>query len=482
MQDLVLIFPSLTLDEKYASGKFKGEKNEELPPLGLAGLAAYVRERGFSVGLIEPISMDMNLDDIIEYVEKNDPKVLGFSVLTAVFHKAVEIAKVLKKRFPEKIFIIGGHHATIQPDKIAKNHKVFDVLVYGEAEITLSELLEHFRRYDFRRESLNDFTKLRRIDGILFRERNRIVKTSPRDLIENMDDLPLPARDLLPVKRYLPPPLQYKKLPVVQMMVSRGCPFHCTYCSTHEVFGYKPRFRSPAKVIEEIKEVIEKYGAKEITFWDDNFTLNKEWVMDVCSRMIKENFNIGWTCFGRVNTVDREMLQIMKESGCWEIFYGIESGNQDILNIIKKGITLEQVKKVVKLTQDVGIEVRGLFMLGLPGETPEKAKKTIRFAIDLDLDYAQFSITTPHEGTELASQAKIYGDLNRDLTKYTQMNAVFLPKGYSSRKELLNMQKKAVRKFYFRPRYVLKMLMKLKTMEDVRRYIYGLRLAIAFSR
>jgi radical SAM superfamily enzyme YgiQ (UPF0313 family) len=233
-------------------------------------------------------------------------------------------------------------------------------------------------------------------------------------------------------------------------MVSRGCPFNCTYCSTHAAFGHRARFRSPEKVIEEIKHIIDKYSAKQISFWDDVLTLNEPWISKLCDLMVQNRLDIIWNCYAHPNTVNGRMLKKMKEAGCFCIWYGIEAGDDSLLKVINKGTTIEGIKKAVKLTKENGIEVRGLFMIGLPNETPKLAQKTVDFAKALDVDYAQFSVTTPHIGTKLYEDAQNYGTLRKDFSRYTQHEAMFVPFGYNSKEEVEMTAKNAYKQFYLR--------------------------------
>ena len=239
---------------------------------------------------------------------------------------------------------------------------------------------------------------------------------------------------------------------------------------------------SPARVIAEIKHLMERYGAREISFWDDTMTIRKDWMMEFCDRLISEGIDITWTCYGHVNTITEELLFKMKKAGCFNIFYGYESGDQGLLDMVDKGTTLDRIRQVNQWTKEAGIEIRASFMLGLPGETPELARKTIDFAIELDPDYAQFSLTTPYPGTSLWHQAKNYGNLKTDFSEYHGWSAVFLPSGYKNREELLSMEKEAMRRFYFRPRYILNKLKKINGMVDLIRYIKGFRFALGFLR
>jgi radical SAM superfamily enzyme YgiQ (UPF0313 family) len=227
---------------------------------------------------------------------------------------------------------------------------------------------------------------------------------------------------------------------------------------------------------------MEKYGTKEISFWDDTITVNKKWIRDVCRRMIDEKLDITWTCLSRVDTIDREMVNLMKRAGCWNIFFGFEAGNQELLDNIKKGIKVEQSKKVMKWMKEEGIEGRASFMLALPGETPEMAEETIKFAIELDPDYAQFSVTTPYPGTSLYDNVEQYGSLSKDYSKYSLWSPVFVPYGYKDSDEVAKMEKRAIRKFYFRPKFIYSKFSRIRSFEDMKRYYKGFKMAIGLGR
>lgn len=224
-----------------------------------------------------------------------------------------------------------------------------------------------------------------------------------------------------------------------------------------------------------------KYNMKEISFWDDTMTVNKKWLEKFCNCLIENKVNVTWTCYSRVDTVNLEILKLMKKAGCWNIFYGYESGNQQLLDNINKGITLEQIRNANKWTKEAGIEVRASFMIALPGETPEMAKKTIDFAIELEPEYAQFSITTPYPGTKLYETAKQSGKLRDDFSKYNMWEVVYVPEGYIDEKQIVAIEKLAMRKFYFRFRFIFEKIKRVRSFEDIRRYINGLKMAIGFA-
>ncbi|MBI5061120.1 MAG: radical SAM protein [Candidatus Aenigmarchaeota archaeon] len=423
-----------------------------------------------------PVS-GMDSGEMADAVAKEKPLVVGISSITATYYRAFELAKNIKSLMDIPI-LIGGPHASIMPHDIL-NDGFFDIVVAHEGEFTTLELVNEFKKNP---GLLKDKKTLKGVDGIFFRDGRKVVGTKPRALIENLDVLPFPARHLVDLKAYKPLPNQYKRLPITNMVAIRGCPFSCTYCSNSAVFGKRIRAFSPQRVVDEIRHLRERYGIKEISFWDDNLTIDKKWMTAVCDLLIKERVDVTWCCYGRVNTVDSDILKKMSKAGCWNIFYGLESGNQELLDIIKKGITLQQIRDAMKWTSKAGIETRGSFMIALPGETPELARKTIDFAVDLDLDYAQFCITTPFPGTELYEQAKKYGKLSKEYDKYNIWDPVFVPYGYKDAEEIKEMEREAMRRFYMRPRYITKRILKLRSLGDIKRNIEGVKLVMGFTK
>jgi anaerobic magnesium-protoporphyrin IX monomethyl ester cyclase len=478
--DLMLISPPLTVEERYAHGVGK-RIGGDLPPLGIASLAAFVRERGYSVDVVDALALNLGQDEILRRIEANRPKIVGFSALTVSFHRAAACARVIRERHPDVLLVIGGHHATVMPREIMAASDGFDILVYGEGELTLLEILAGFSAVQCDRAAFLAKTEtLGGIRGIAYRGSEGVVVTERRALIEDLDALPFPARDLLPMDRYLPLPNQYLRPPVVHMCSIRGCPFGCAFCSYNAVFGRRIRARTPARVVDEIEHVMERYGARELSFWDDTITAQRAWLVALCDEIVRRGLDIRWSATARVDSVDPELLARMRRAGCWNLLFGFESGDQALLDTVCKNITLDESRKACRWAREAGIEVRGSFMLALPGETPALARKTIDFAIELDPDYAQFSLTTPYPGTALWSMAESAGTLDRDFTKYHGWTAVFVPKGYRDRGEVERMARQAMRAFYLRPAFIWRALKKIRTWEDVKRHLKGFRMLLGF--
>ncbi len=477
--DILFIYPPISVNERYVISA--GKTGGNLPPLGIAQLSSYLREKGVKVGLIDSVIEDFSIDQIVEKVFEFNPKIIGFSALTPNFHRAAAFAALIKKSRPEILIILGGHHATILPKEILEQNDYFDLIVYGEGELTAEEIIDKYKKSGWRKNVfLNDYNMLSGINGITFRRGKEVVITPPRELIQNLDELPFPAWDLLPMNKYIPLPNQYKRTPVINMVVIRGCPFNCSFCSNNSVFGRKIRAMSPKRVVEQIRHVMKNYGIREISFWDDMMTANKKWMYEFCDSLIKNKIDITWTCYSRVDCVDEEILRHMRRAGCWNIFFGYESGCQELLNNINKGTTLKQIEVANMLCKKVGIEIRASFMIALPGETPEMAKKTIDFAKKLNPDYAQFCITTPYPGTKLFEEASKYGILTKNFSEYNIFNAVFVPYGYKNRGEIETVERRAMKEFYLRPKYIWGRLKKINSWEDIKRYLKGFRFFLGF--
>ncbi len=475
--DILFIFPPTSVAERYGKEDM-GDVGGDLIPLGIASLAAYLREKGYGVGVLDCPTLRIDTDEVYQTVKSKDPSIIAFSTTTYSLPRAIEIVKKIREELPSKLTLLGGSHANVAGIETANRYDLFDIISYGlDGEYIIHDLLEKYKSKNFERLLfLNDYKTLESIKGIIFKKDNKIIRNLPREIIENLDELPFPARDLFPNERYIPLPNQYKRLPITNMVVIRGCPYFCTFC---DQAGTGARRRSPQKVVDEIKHCVENYGVKEISFWDDTMSYHKKWMREFLNLLIEENLDLCWSCYAAVNTVDKDVLKLMKKAGCWNIFYGYETAVDDLAkNMLtnRKNRDFDRMKQVAKWTKEAGIESRGSFLIGIPGETPELAKQTIQNAIELDPDYAQFLTVCPYPGTQLAKEIKQgkWGKfLTEDLEEYNMFEITWLPDGYKSVKELLSIQRYAYRKFYLRPSYILKRILKIRSFEDIRRYIKG---------
>lgn len=363
------------------------------PPLGLAYLAAVLEREGHEVrahdfGLYPNVPLTEQMEAVADF----GPQLVGITAMTNTYHAVAETAKSARERTGCPV-VIGGPHATVFPERVTREVFV-DYLVYGEGEETLTELVGALEAEGPRP---SDRT-LSAIKGLCY-ERDGGVQCNPeRPLIRDLDDLPFPARHLFDLKAY--PLYTPDGERMVTVLSSRGCPYNCSYCFKG-IVGRTYRQRSPDGIVAELHQIISQYGIANIYFIDDLFTMNRERLKVIAQRIIEENLNIRWQCLGRVDRVDPEVLDLMHRSGCRQIHYGIESGNDEILRAVGKRITKEQVRQAVAWTARTGIRSKGYFMLGLPGDTEATMRQTIGFAAELDLDDAMFSLTTPFPGTRL---------------------------------------------------------------------------------
>ncbi len=442
---ILLIFPPQTLTERYSHNM--KSVGGFLPPLGLCYMAAVLEREGHEVRIMDSPVNNYAAGDIMTEISTFQPELVGIAAITSLANVTKELCDLIKRQFPDVTILLGGPHVTIKAEELAETTAA-DIFVKDEADNVICDIVKDLQKY-------------------------KELKIINAGKVKDLSTIPFPARHLLgDLKKYTSLPNTYKKDPhCMQMVTSRGCPYTCTFCFDAKGFF---RQRSVQNVMDEIHMLKEKYNIKEIAFWDDILTINKKWTADFCSAMEKEG--VVWSCYTRLDLIDEAMLKAMKKAGCWNIFFGIESGSQKVLDIITKKMTIDQMRKAVNLVKKSGIEIRGSFVLGLPGETPEIGRETINFAIELDPDYAQFTLATPHPGTQLWDTAEEWGTLDRtSYGEYTEWSPVFVPYGYKNKEELLEMQKEAFRRFYMRPSYILKRALKMRSISELKRNLSGMK-------
>lgn len=458
MLKIALVNPPITPEERY--GNF-GKVGGFCPPLGLAYIAAVLEKEGHNVKIIDGQVSCSFPDDILKLLDV-DTDIVGITATTVSIHRAMKVAKKIKEWKSDVKIVIGGPHVSAIPEKTLQTG-LFDFGVIGEGETTIIELLRKIEGDG----SVDD------IDSIAYLKNKKVVMTKRRELIKNLDSIPFPARHLLPDLRvYRPNAENYRRLPTTTMITSRGCPYGCTFCDK-SVFGRTFRAHSPEYVVNEMEELSDRYKMKELFLVDDTFTFNNARVFEIC-RLIKERkLDISWNCFARVDTVTKELLKEMAGAGCWMVSYGVESGNQEVLNLINKGVTLDRIKNAIRWTKNAGLETKGTFMIGHPADTIKTIDETINFAISLPLDQAAFTITTPFPNTQLFDIAKKTGKLiTTDWSEYSMWNPVYIPENLTE-ELILRKHKEAYRKFYLRPQYIFRQLLNVRSAGDLKRKIIG---------
>ena len=465
IKNILLINPPFPVQERYQSA-FK-KIGTILPKLGILYIASALEDARFEVDFIDAALEDYSIEETAKKAIDFSPDLIGITTETPNIHRSTQLAENIKLHLDVPI-VFGGPHPTLLPLEVLKSDAI-DYVVIGEGEVTMVDLIKTLNMD-------NPMEKVPNVKGIGYKKNKNKLLTEGRVRTKDLDTISFPARHLLDVARYKPTPHQYKRLPVINMVTSRGCPFNCTYCSASNIWENRYTVRSVGSVIEEIVYVHKEYGVKEIAFWDDIWGLNKKWVEEFCDTMMKEKINIIWSCECRVDTVSKESLIKMARAGCWKIFYGIESFDEEILLAINKKENLESIYDALLWTKEAGIESHGNFILGLPKETPGKVHDMLGKICNLSLDYAKFNVLTPYPGTVLYNEIKSgkWGTFNEALDKLTLHHVTFLPYGYSNFDELDRMRKFALKKFYFRFNYVTKRVLSIRTLEDVKRYYRGL--------
>jgi len=402
-----------------------------------------------------------NYDDarLVCELKRFKPEIVGLTCVTPTFNAACHVAKIVKDNSSAAI-VLGGIHATAVPEECLKNEEI-DFLVAGEGEETIKELLR------FLQEGRKDFEKIK---GLYSRQGQKIIKGEARPLIKNLDELPFPAWELIEnLNDYQPPDAVHGS--AISFMTTRGCPFSCVFCSSRQIFGQNYRCRSKESLISEIRYYIEKFEIKELHIMDDAFALDKKRTLEFCQAIKDNNLNLVFS-FGnglRADSVDEEVLAALKNAGFRDLGFGVETGNEKILESIRKNITRETVRKAFKAAKKFGFNTWGFFLIGLPGETRTTIKETIDFALELDPDFAKFLIFKPFPGSEIFENLKKYGnikDFNYD--NYGVYTAPIHELESLTAKEMLKWQRRAYLRFYLRPKKIISHLLKIKSLVQLK--------------
>jgi len=383
------------------------EGEGDRPPLGILYLAAILEK--YSDSSVKILDLTLKPEPNLQNeLMKYKPDIVGITTTTPVFTKSAKIASFVKGNIPETILVAGGPHPSSMPIQTL-NDSCFDVVVRGEGERTFLNLVKCIENG----EDLNS------VEGITFKINDTIKATANRELVKNLDELPFPARHLIPMDKYK---MKINGVNSTTMISSRGCPYNCVYC-TKSVFGHLFRARSPENVVSEIEHVIDMYDIKGFLFVDDTFTLNPDRVKKFCDMIIERNLDITWRCWTRSDRITKLLLKKIRDAGCAVICFGVESGDQNVLNRSRKGTKVETNLKAIKLAKDVGLSVKVFFMIGLPGESEKSVMKTIEFIEKSKPNTADFYVTVPFPNTYLWNHAEELGIriLSRDWKNYYQV-------------------------------------------------------------
>lgn len=456
----MVILPSWKPDDIYPSRLAKSAISYQ-HPLGLLYIATCIQDAGHEVELVDGAFWTQK--EVLDKVRAFGPGFVGISANASIWKKAARTAEDIKTIDPAIHVSVAGPFPSAVEEDCLKMCAALDSVVIGEGEETVPELIARVEQGE----------SLAGIAGVAFRDAGgAIVKNEPRPLIEDLDTIPIPRRELLgDFDKYESPPGSYKQKPIAIVMTSRGCKARCIYC--FQMKGERRiRFHSVERVVEEVAMLVNDYGFREIRFLDETFTADRERALAILRGFREKNLKFSFYVSSRVNTVDYELLREMKQAGCWAILFGAESGVQKNLNTMKKGIKLEQTRAAVAAAKKAGLKVYTPFIIGIPGETYEEALQTIDFAIELDPHYANFHSMTPFPGTELYENIEQYGTMSMDTDEYTFEGAAFVP--YTmTREQIEELRTIGFRKFYSRPRFILRRLFEVRSWYDFRTVLKG---------
>jgi len=425
----------LMINPPYSSSKYKFI-GLVAPPLGIAYIAAMLERNGVTVKILDSPALDIGHETVKKEIQSYSPDIVAVTSVTPTIESALKTAQISKKACPNAITVLGGYHPTFTYQEVLKNDFV-DIVVCGEGEQTMVEIVD----------AIENGKDLRKVNGIATRN----FKTPPREIIEDLDSIPFPARHLLPMDEYK---ILNMKLTTGTIVSGRGCPYKCSFCASSAMHGQKLRLRSAENVVDEMEHLVNDHNIEMVAFMDDTFTLNKNRVYEICETIKDRGLDNYWGCTARVDTISEELLKTMKDAGCITMFLGVESADQQFLNEVNKKININRIKKTFELTKKYDMRTIASVVLGMPGDTKRSILSTIKFVKTLEPSYAVFSLATPYPGTDFYLKAASENLIKiNDWSKYTLLSPV-LETVDCSLEELKKLQKKAFKEFYLRPSYI----------------------------
>jgi anaerobic magnesium-protoporphyrin IX monomethyl ester cyclase len=431
-------------------------------PIYLAYIVAVLEEAGLEVAFVDAVMEEMSIEAFSEAVAKIGPDLVVIECSTPSIYYDLESARAAKESTVGTFVALIGSHPTFFHQQILEANPTVDGIVRGEAEMTIKDLAL----------ALGEGDDLKGVLGLSYRQGGEILVSPDRPLIEDLDSMPFPARHIVSQDGYRA--AIYSGDRPTAMVSSRGCPYHCVYCLWPDtLYGHRFRSRSAVNVVDEMEHVVRNYGVDEIYFDDDCLTLDKKRVLDMCSLLTERKIDVKWIVQARVDTVDREVLAAMKEAGCHYILFGVESGSPKMLEIMKKRITLDRVREAFRDCRELGIKTQAFFLFGVPGETEETIEETIEFAKELDADSTQFAIAIPHPGTQLYQTCTDNGWLVFDSWEDFAAENSLIETEELTREDVERARIRAYSRYYFNPRFVAKSVLRVRSLQDIKRLFRG---------
>lgn len=457
---VALVNPPHSLEERYGAMKAAGNT---MPMLGLLQLAAVLRESGVEVAVIDAPARGLSYDATVREVLAAGPDAVGMTAFTPSVFNAAKTGRLLKTARPSLPIVLGGPHPAAMPEDTLDRFECFDAVAVGEGEPLVVPLFQALAAGD----------DLSGIPGLAIRRGGGTALTAGAVQVRELDKLPFPAWDLAPgfPRAYRPAAHTYRRFPCATMFTTRGCPEQCRFCD-RSVFGNAIRGYSAEYVVDQMEHLYRRFGVRDLIIYDDIFPLLRPRLMRICELIRSRGLDLTWSCNSRVNFADPAPLKAMHEAGCWQIGYGIESGSQEILDLIGKRIKLEQVERAIRLTEEAGIRTKGFFITGHPGETRETIRRTIDFARSLRLSDYQTCFFTPFPGTELHRDADKYGTVVAGWDRMNLLSPAFVPAGLTAG-ELEYWAARSYRDFYLRPRIILRYLAHIRRPSQALQVVRG---------
>ncbi len=434
------------------------------PPDWLAYVTAVLEKEGIDVELYDFVAERWGKDKLRYLVKDKRPDFVILDSTTPSIYSDIKCAQIIKEVSSAKVIMVGTHISALPEETLQLAQGAVDVGCIGEFDYTVLDVIENFDNLD-------------KVKGIAYWKNGKVVKTQPRPLIENLDDLPFPAWRHIDIMKYFDATRLY---PYIDIIGGRGCPFKCIFCQWPQLmYGNKYRLRSPKNIVDEIEydlKIFPQLKRGEFFFEDDTFTVSKERAFLICEEIRRRNLKITWSANARPDIYDVKLFKEMRKAGCRELLVGFESGSQDILNNIKKDYRIEEAYKFMEATRKAGIEVHGCFVLGLPGENKETIRKTINFALSLGVNTLQFSAALPLPGTEYFEWCKNKGLLKskdwRDWLRGNEQGAVVDYENLTIQ-EINKAVDEGLKKFYLNPKFIFKFIFKNRNWNDLYRKIRG---------
>ncbi len=422
-----------------------------MAPMGLLSLAAWMEKHGHHADIHDCYAFPGMDSRVFKYLDEKQPDFIGFSTTTSSFLDGVRLATSAKEILPKAKIVFGGVHMSALRERLLRDFPVIDYGVVGEGEETLREIVE------------SDGDGLRNIEGLVFRERGEVVFTGFRKKLLDLDSLPFPAYEKLEgyPDSYKLPIFSYPKAPNTTVITSRGCPYTCSYCD-RSVFRRTYRYNSPEYMMELLTYLRKRFNIRHVNIYDDTFTLRRDRVLKFCEQKIKSGLDVTFNCAARTEQLDFEMLKAMKRAGCWMISLGIETGDPDLLKkhrsylpTVKMDNPLENIRSMVHLIKRAGIRAKGLFMMGLPGETEESISKSMKYVFSLPLDEFNLAKLTPFPGAPIYGDIREHGSFEEQWEQMNALNFIFIPKGFTKHR-LEERYREFYRRYFTRPGILLK--------------------------